>query len=349
MLFMRENSRSITISTATMMRFFGVCAALALVYFLRDILAALLFAVIVASAMEPGIQWLKARRIPRVFGVLLIFLVILAALFLVVYLVFPVLAQEISGFIAIYPRLETQIVEELQKIGLFSFVPSGTGSFDGFFGVSTRYVSGIAGGAFDILAATFGGLLSSVLVVVFSFYLATQEKGIEGFLKIVTPVRHEPYIIDLWGRSQKKLGRWFQAQMLLGAVVGVFIFFGLSLLQVPNALLLALLAALFEIIPVVGPILAAVPATAIAFLISPFMGLAVIILYVLVQQAESHVIVPVVMRRAVGLSPLIVVLALIIGAKIGGIFGLLLAVPVTTIVAEVIEDWDKKKRAILPG
>ena len=192
MLSIKESPRHITISTATMMRFFAVSATLALVYFLRDILAALLFAVIVASAMEPGIQWLKARKIPRVFGVLLIFLVIIAAMFIVVYLVFPVLVQEISGFITIYPRLETQVLGELQRLGLFSFVSSGSTPFEGFFGASTTYIGSIAGGAFNILAATFGGFFSFILVIVFSFYLATQEKGIEGFLKIITPVRHEP-------------------------------------------------------------------------------------------------------------------------------------------------------------
>ena len=154
--------------------------------------------------------------------------------------------------------------------------------------------------------------------------------------------------MDLWERSQKKLGKWLRTQMLLGAIVGLLIFFGLTILGIPHAFFFALIAAIFEIIPVVGPILAAVPAVAAAFLVSPVSSISVVALYVIVQQTESHIIVPVVMRRTIGLSPLVVVLALLAGAKLGGIFGILLAVPLTAISAELLNDWDKKKRAFLP-
>ena len=117
---------------------------------------------------------------------------------------------------------------------------------------------------------------------------------------------------------------------------------------VRHALTFAILAGIFELIPVAGPIFAAVPAVAVAFLSSPLLGLIVVGLYILVQQFESNVIVPVVMQKAVGLSPLIVVLALLVGARVGGFFGLLLAVPITAIVAEVVNDWDKKKRELIP-
>ena len=173
--------------------------------------------------------------------------------------------------------------------------------------------------------------------------------GIDDFLRLVSPLRYEEYVIDLWQRSQKKLGRWLRTQMLLGAIVGVLIFFSLTFLGMENALLFAALAGFLEIIPVAGPILAAIPAVLIAFLQDPMYALWIVLLYIGVQQIESNVIVPVVMRKAVGLSPLVVLIALAVGAKLGGVIGIILAVPVTVIIAELISDWDKKKRELIPG
>lgn len=336
------------ISTGTIIRFFLILLGLIATYLVRDILFSLIFAVIVASAVEPGIEWLKERRIPRILGVTLMYLAGAVGLFLMVYLVLPLFVEEIRNFSSAYPLIEAQIRAGIQQAGtfpLFSFFAVDVG---GLFQIPAQYLEGLGEGIMGAVSSAFGGIFSFMLIIVFSFYLAAQECGIESFLRLVTPLRHEPYALDLWERSQRKLGRWLRSQMVLGAIVGVLIFFGLTILGVEHALFFALLAGIFEIIPVVGPILAAVPAVAAAFLTNPALGLFTTLLYVFVQQIESHVIVPVVMRKSVGLSPLIVVMALLIGAKIGGIFGILLAVPMTAILAELLNDWDKKKRALIP-
>ncbi|MBI2640301.1 MAG: AI-2E family transporter [Candidatus Sungbacteria bacterium] len=336
------------VSTWTVIRFFMVVFGIVALYLVSDILAALIFAVIVASAIEPAVEWLKEHKIPRILGVILIYLAIALALFFVVYLIFPLIFEESQNISLTYPAFQKQILSGIGKVEALPFPPFFTENLEEILRIPATYLEKLGGGIFDFATIVFGGLLSFILVVVFSFYLAAQEKGIESFLRLVTPLAYEPYAVDLWERSQRKLGRWLRAQMLLGAIVGVLIFFGLTVLGVRPALFFAILAALFEIIPVVGPILAAVPAVAAALLISPVVGVFTIVLYVVVQQTESHVIVPVVMKKTVGLSPLVVVLALLVGAKIGGIFGILLSVPITAILAEFINDWDKKKRALLP-
>lgn len=333
------------ISTWTIIKFLGILLILGLVYIVRDVLTALIFAIIVASAIEPAIEWLKDRRVPRILGVVIIYLALAAIFFFGIYLIIPLLFDELRNVSLAYPAIEQQLSLAFEKIGLpYLLGPN----VDDLLKVPTEYLGNLGGGIFNFASAIFGGIFSFLLIIIFSFYIATQEKGIEGFLRLLTPVAHEPYIIDLWERSQRKLGRWLRAQLLLGAIVGVLIFFGLTFLGVRHALFFAALAAIFEIIPVVGPILAAVPAAAAAFLDSSLLGVLVIALYVVVQQLESHIIVPVVMRKAVGLSPLVVVLALLVGAKIGGIFGILLSVPITTIIAEFVNDFDKKKRALIP-
>ncbi len=341
--------RNLNLSTWSVVRFFLVLLALGLIYVIRDVLAALFFAIIVASALEPAIGWLKNRKIPRLLGVILIYMALGVILFFFIYMVFPLFFDEFKNISTTYPALQKQILSSIEQIAPLPVASDIKISVQGLLAIPADYLSKLGGGIADFASAVFGGLLSFVLLVVFSFYLAAQEKGIETFLRMVTPLAYEPYIIHLWIRSQKKLGRWLQAQILLGAIIGVLVFFGLTFLGVEHALLFAFLAAAFEIIPVVGPILAAVPAVIVAFLDSSVLGFFTLILYVVAQQVESHVIVPVVMRKTVGLSPLIVVFALVVGGKVGGIFGILLAVPIMAIMAELLEDWDKKKRSLIPG
>lgn len=345
---MSSDARHFNISTWTMFRFFGIILGLAAIYILADILASLIFAVIVASAIEPAIEWLKKRRIPRILSVILIYLTILFGVFLVIYLIFPLLADEVSNLAHIFPRIWEQFFSSLERTQLLPFSSLFSENIEGVIGISTQYLGKLGGGMSEFASTVFGGIFSFILIMLFSFYLATQEKGIENFLRFITPLKHEKYVIDLWERSSRTLGKWFRVQMLLGAIVGVMIFFGLTFLGVRQAFLFATLAAFFEIIPVVGPIFAAIPAVSVAFLETPLLGVFTLALYVAVQQVESHVMIPVIMRKAVGLSPLLVVLAIVIGGKIGGIFGILLAVPITAIVVEFLNDWDKKKRALVP-
>lgn len=336
------------ISTWTLVRFFLIIFVVLALYVVRDIVFSLIFAIIIASAMEPAILWLKERKIPRILSVVVLYLVIAFAFFFAVYLVFPLLFDEIRSLSSSYSIIHDRFLSGIEQVGVLPLLSPLSQNFGDVFSVPSEYLGKLSGGIYDFAATVFGGVWSFILIVVFSFYLATQERGIENFLRLVVPLRYEPYLVDLWQRSQRKLGRWFRAQLLLGAIVGILIFFGLTILGVPNALFFAFLAGVFEIIPIVGPILAAVPAVGVALLTQPLLGAFTVALYIVVQQMESHVIVPVVMRKTIGLSPLIVVLALLVGVKIGGIFGILLSVPITAILAEFLSDWDKKKRALMP-
>ncbi len=336
-----------SITTGTMLRFLAILLLLVLVYAVRDVVMALIFAVIVASAIEPAVVWLKERRIPRILGVVMIYLAVGVFFFFGVFLIVPLLLTEFQNISFTIPSLQEKLLAILGEANL-PFVPLlGEGSLQQFLEVPLTYLQGLSKGVFNFASVVFGGVFSFVVIVVLSFYLLAQEKGIENFLRMVTPVIYESYVLDLWQRSQKKLGQWFRAQLLLGAIVGVLIFFGLTFLGVEHALVFAIIAAVFEIIPIVGPILAAVPAVIIALLSSSFLGLLTIALYVLVQQLESHIIVPVVIRKAIGISPLVVLLALLVGAKIGGVFGIILAVPIAAILTELVGDWDKKKRSLV--
>jgi len=178
-----------------------------------------------------------------------------------------------------------------------------------------------------------------VLIVVLSFYLAVQEDGVSNFLKVITPLKNEKYIISLWKRSQKKIGYWMQGQILLGLIVGVLLYLGLTILGVKNALLLSVFAAFFEIIPLFGPVIAAIPAVLLSFADGGLTaGLLVVGLYLIIQQFENHLIYPLVVKKVVGVSPIMVILALVIGYKLAGFLGVLLSVPIAAAITEYFRD-----------
>lgn len=202
-----------------------------------------------------------------------------------------------------------------------------------------KVLSHFSSGFVNTVSAIFGGVLSFMLIVVLSFYLVVQEDGVSNFLKVITPLKNEKYIINLWKRSQKKIGYWMQGQILLGVIVGVLLYLGLTILGVKNAILLSVFAAFFEIIPLFGPVIAAIPAVLLSFADGGLTaGLLVVGLYLIIQQFESHLIYPLVVKKIVGVSPILVILALVIGYKLAGFLGVLLSVPMAAAITEYFRD-----------
>jgi len=139
------------------------------------------------------------------------------------------------------------------------------------------------------------------------------------------------------------MGRWFQGQLLLGVIVGVLVYLGLWILNVRFALLLAIIAGVLELVPYIGPVLAAIPGVILALFQGPFLlAVWVLLLYIVVQQLENYLIVPLVMKKAVGLNPVVVIIALLIGGKLAGVIGILLAVPAAAVLAEFFRDIKRK-------
>ncbi|MDP3784638.1 MAG: AI-2E family transporter [bacterium] len=341
---MNSEKQVFEISTNTIFKFLLLVVLFWLLYELRNVIAIILTSVVIASAIEPAAHWFSRYKIPRVLGVLFIYLVAFSALGLVFYLVLPPLFSEIADFVLDLPRYVQTSFEPRNVLSFFPQLPAGFSDILRDFILNLENSVGAAAGGFlKTTAAIFGGAISLILIIVISFYLSVQEHGIENFLKIVTPREYEGYILDLWARSRRKIGLWLQGQFLLGILVGVLVFLGLTILGVKYALLLAILTAIFEVIPVFGPVMAAIPAVGIAFLQKPVLGLSVLVLYFIVQQFENHLIYPLVVRKTIGVPPLLVVLALVIGGTLGGFFGLLLSVPIAAVMVEVINDIARKK------
>ncbi|HEY4504295.1 MAG TPA: AI-2E family transporter [Candidatus Paceibacterota bacterium] len=345
---MHDESKPITvnISTVSVIKVLGIFVCVVVLFLVRDVALVLLMALVLASAIEPIVKRLTQSRLPRVVAVLSVYLAVVALVLVFTFVFVPPMLTEVSRIADTLPQyIETFNFPNIfsTKVNLVGGELINSGSIKDAIMQVQKALSGLSHGFFQTASLIFGGALSAMLILVISFYLAVEERGIENFLRVIIPIEREEYTIGLWKRAQGKIGLWLQGQMLLALVVGVLVYLGLTILQVPYATTLATLAALFEIIPIFGPIIAAVPAVIIGFSITPQLGLMVLGLYIIIQQFENHLIVPLVITKIVGIPPIIVIVALLVGSKLAGVLGFLLAIPLTTVIVELFSDFEKRK------
>src|SRR3990167_6412135 len=359
----------ITIKTGTIVRAVFLVLLFALFYYIRDLVLVVLAAVVIASAMEPFTLWFGKHRVARLPAVILMYLSLAGVVVGIFYFFLPPLLNDASNFLASAPHYldSVSVWDPLQKDSLTESKQA-VQSLSQDFNQSRQVVSGFSSGLslsqvisnvriaisslsqgfVEALSLVFGGILSSILIVVLSFYLAVQEDGVGTFLKFVLPDRHEKYVIGLWKRVQAKIGLWMQGQLILAVVVGLLVYLVLAIfgpaLHVGNPLLLAVLAGVFEIIPLFGPILSAIPAVAASYSDGTVTtSLIVVGIYLIIHQLENNLIYPLVVKKIVGVPPILVILALIIGFKLAGFLGLLLSVPMATMLMEYFNDLQKSK------
>jgi len=345
---MKADGARIEITTGTMLRGILLIIMVAFLFYLRDLVLVILTAVVIASAIEPGITRFSKWRVPRLPAVIIIYLIVAIIFVGLFYFLVPPLLDDAVNFVNTLPEkialIETDGVNEVVPASFTQF--SDLLPLQSIFESARSIATGAGGGLFKTTSALFGGIVSFLLIVVLSFYFAVQETGVDDFLRVVTPLRHQKYILSLWKRSQIKIGLWMQGQLLLALIVGVLTYLGLVILGVPYALFLAALICVFELIPVFGPILGAIPAVIIAFTTGGFsLGILTTGLYLIIQQFENHLIYPLVVRKVVGVPPLLVILGLIVGANLAGFLGVILSVPVAAAVKELIDDIIKAREA----
>lgn len=343
----------ISITAGTIVKAVAVLVGVWVLWILRDLVMIVVTSVILASSVEPGIKFLSRLRIHRIPSVLLVYLSVAVLFFGLIIGFVPPIVNEAADITQKLPSMLQSVDKNVlgdkgiltgalsvNKAGGVSSINLGLQDLVG----KISGVSGASQGIIGTITAVFSGIFSFVLVVVLSFYFAMQERGIENFLRVIIPFGNEEYAINLWERSKTKIGKWMQGQLLLGVLIFVLVYLGLTIFGVPYAMSLALLAGVLEIIPVFGPILSAIPGVIIAFTIGGASLAAIVAgFYLLVQQFESHLIYPLVVRKVVGVPPILVILALIIGAELGGFLGVLISVPVAAAFMELVEDIERKK------
>lgn len=337
----------ITITTGTIVRAILLLALVGVLFYLRDLVLIVATAVVIASAIEPGVAFLMKRRLSRVFAVISVYLGLVAGFGAIMFFFIPSLVSDFGTFVSSLPTY-LESIGTSSSFGRYASIFGATPSASpDWLAVARQALNlDIFGNAASAAVRIFGGIFSALLILVLSVYFAIIETGVDDFLRVVTPSRHQPYVLGLWRRSQHKIGLWMQGQILLAVIIGVLVYLGLMILGVPHALVLAVIAAVFEIIPVFGPVLSAIPAVAVAFAAGGItLGLLTLALFVIAQQFENHLIYPLVVTRVVGVPPLLVILALIAGGQLAGFLGIILSVPVAATIQELVKDLESGRLA----
>ncbi len=324
-------------STKVILKVVAVLLILGFLWIIRDILIILLLALVIASAMEPMVDYLSRRKIPRSVSVLGAYFVVIALVALIATLMTPLVMEQFKLLTENLPQYAVQIQARYPNLmALF-----GGADLNGV--IQTLFSGGGTGSFVTRTVGLFNGLFAVVTVLVISFYLVAADRGMKKFIHDLVPSAHQNVVMNLIEKIQRKMGLWVVGQIILSVFIFVLTYIGLSILGVKYALFLALIAGLLEVVPYVGPFLAAIPAVFFALIQSPALVIGVIILYIIIQKTEGYVLVPKVMEKTVGTSPLVVLLALLIGFKVAGILGLLLAVPLAGAIMVVIAELFNQK------
>jgi predicted PurR-regulated permease PerM len=334
---------NINISTRTVVKIILFVLVLYFLYLVKGIIVILFISAILSSAIDPLVDWLQRKKIPRSLSILTIYLIGLLAIALIIYLIVPPIIRQSIDLAENFPWYLEQATS---KLSTFRQYAQDHGIMDNIKGSLQAIVGNLenaAAGVYTTFASLVNGLFSLVLILVFTFYMAAEENAVKKIIWSLAPEEHQPYIMQLTNKMQKKIGLWLSGQLILSLIIFILVFSGLSIMGVKYALVLALIAGIAEFIPYLGVFLAAVPAIFLALAQSPMLTIFVVILYYIIHLVESNIIIPKLMQRVVGLNPIVIILALLIGFELGGVAGAILSIPLATLVGVFLKDVFEKR------
>lgn len=280
------------------------------------------------TAFKPWADYFERWHIPRPVSVIIIYILIIGLLSYVITSVIPPLitqsihlAQNLPAYIkSVLPFIQIDVQTLTQQIA-----PLGENIFKVTIGV-------------------FSNIIALFTIFMISFYMIVERKYLESHLADFLGAEGARQIVIIIKKSEEKLGAWVRGQLLLAFAIGLFTFIGLTILGIPFTLPLSILAGILEIVPFIGPIISAIPAILVALTFSPLLALTTAAAYFVIQQLEAHIVVPLVMKKTVGIPPLMTIISLMIGGKLAGISGALLAIPVVLVIETIIVEYTKLKK-----
>lgn len=300
---------------------------------IRDIIVSIFLSYIIMASVLPLVNYLRGKGFPKILAVLIPYFAIVTAIFLLILPLVPFVISQIQSLLTQFPK----------------FLDSSANTFsvtidpDQLQKYLNNEANELGKNAVNVTTKVFGGLFSIITIFVVSFYLLMYHSSFKTGLAHLFQKQYREHVLRVVDQVNYKLGAWLRGQVILCFFIGLLSWIGLTILGLPYALPLALMAGLLEVIPTIGPILSAIPAIIIALTISPTLALAVVVLYLLIQALENQVLVPKVMERAVGLNPVVVILGVMIGANLMGVAGALLAIPFISFIMVIFNSVEERQ------
>lgn len=349
---MDNNSKSVNvnISTGTILRILVILIILFALVKLINVVLIVLTAIVIASFVESAVSKMKRFIKNRAFAVFIIYALLVIIIISLASVFVPVFVSEMSALVSSLGKYlpDSSILNTFQPDTIsgakeVATTISSNASLGDVINSIQTLVNNLSGGFMNIFGSAFGGAVNLGLIFIISFYLSIKEKGVENFLRIITPITHEEYVIGLWRRTERKIGLWFQGQMLLAVIMGVLTYLSLTILGVKYSLVLALITGVFELIPF-GIFIAVIPAVLFGYLDGGItFAVFTALIYFILHQFENYLIYPLIIKKVIGISPLVVILSLIIGWELVGFWGVILAIPVAVCILEFLDDMEKDK------
>ncbi len=316
--------RKVEISHKTIIFTVLFLASIWFLYTISDIALLLFVALLVVFILNPIVVKLLRFRIPKAVSIFLSYVLIFGLLGTSIAAILPPLIEQTTNLVNNLPNyLHDLEISKYLNEDVTKQLLSQLGSFPG-----QLIKAGVS---------LFGNILNILTVLIFAFYLLLVRDKFDTSLEFLFGKEKTKDVADLINNLEIKLGGWARGQFLLMFSIGTFSYVGYTLLGIPYALPLAMLAGIFEMVPYIGPIVAAIPAIILGFSISSFLGFAAIGLTVLIQQIENYVLVPKIMEKSTGVSPIITLLSLAIGFKPAGIIGMIIGVPIVIIIQTFLQ------------
>jgi predicted PurR-regulated permease PerM len=308
--------KKIEISIQTVLLTLAILAGVWLVIQIRDILYLLFISFLLMTAIHPLILGLEKFRLPRTISIIFLYVVILGFFGISI-------AGSIPAIIVQSTKLAQMLPDLIVRLLPYWNIDIAT--------ISKQFAP-LGENVVKVTVGIFTNIVTTLTVLIFTFYFLLERRHAEAILTDLFGVSIGKQITMILRRIELRLGAWVRGELLLMSFVGIMTYIGLILLKVEFALPLAILAAVLEIVPMIGPIISGIPAVLVGLATSPVLALSVAALYFVVQQVENNIFVPLVMKKSIGLSPIVTILSLMIGGRLGGITGAVLAVPVLLVI-----------------
>ncbi|MFH1656175.1 MAG: AI-2E family transporter [Candidatus Nealsonbacteria bacterium] len=327
------------ISWRTLIKISITIIAFYIIFSIKDILVWFLFALVISVLFNPIVDFLQRKRVPRILGVILVYLLFFGTFSVLIYLITPLFIFELRQFIHSLPEYLEKISPSLQGLGFQAFenVEDFVSAFGGTLEAMTANI-------FSGLFIFFGGIITTLFVIITALFLSLEEKPIEKILMLFFPKKYEALALNLWERSQRKVSAWFGARILACLFVGVASYITFLLFNVQFPFTLGLFSGVFNFIPYIGPFATAIVLFFIIFPTEMLKAVFVLIAFALIQQIEGSILSPILMKKIVGIPPSVVLVSLVIGAKLWGVLGAILVIPLVGILFEFGKEFLLKRR-----
>jgi predicted PurR-regulated permease PerM len=349
---------SVSSVTKSTLAIIGLVALAYGIYLTQNILLTFFISIFLAAALDPFVSKMESKKIPRWLGIFIIYVIIIAIIGLLISLIIPILITQI-------PRIAEVVIRTL--VNLFpginvnsAFIQETASTIQSYLSqinvqeISGANVQSILNSASTIVNETWrnalsivgtvsGGIINFTIIMVITFFLLIDKNSLSSFFTSLFPTNYKEYIALKAQAIQRKIGEWLTGQLLLSLSIFITTLIVLTILKVDFAFTLAIIAGITEFIPYIGPLIAGIPAVLVAVGQGGFVyGLWILVAVVAIQQIENNFLVPIIMKKSVGLSPVATMFAMMIGFQILGILGMILAVPIATSIGIFITDYSQR-------